>query len=335
MKQQVSIVELFNLSKAALMAVGTPEPAAVSVARSIGSAERDGSASHGIFRLPGYVASIKSGKVDPTADPEISVLSAGTICCDAKRGLAPYALERAIPRLIEATNANGIAALVLRNSAHFSALWQEVEALSDAGLVGLACTTYLPAVAPFGARQKLFGTNPLAFAWPRPGAPPLVFDMATAARALGDVQLAAQRGETLPAGIGQDKFGVPTTNPDEILAGSLLPFGGYKGAAISLMIELLAGALLGQRTSLGTASADNADGGPPPRGELVIGINPEVFSSGSGWQEEAEKLLATLEALPGVRLPGARRHARRAETEHVLVDERLLEKVRQLAAVSA
>lgn len=332
MKQKVSLSEIFEITRSSLIAAGASVAAASSVARSIMNAERDGSASHGLFRLPGYIASIRSGKVDGSAEPEIFTLSAGVICCDAKAGLAPYALDCALPRLVAATRGNGIAALVMRNSAHFSSLWQEVEVLSDAGLVGIACTTYLPAVAPFGARERLFGTNPLAFAWPRPDAPPLVFDMATAARALGDVQLAAQHGETLPAGVGQDKSGVPTTDPNEVLAGSLLPFGGYKGAAISLMIELLAGALLGQKSSISTAEVDNSDGGPPPRGELIIGIDPAVLSSGAGWQEEAEKLLTRLEDQPGLRLPGARRHARRASAEHVLVDSRLMEKVRRYAA---
>lgn len=314
------------------MAAGASAQAAIAVAKSIHSAERDGSVSHGIFRLPGYIASLKSGKVNGTVEPEIEQIAAGVVVCDAKNGLAPYALACALPRLVTATRAVGIAALAIRNAAHFSSLWQEVEAIAEAGLVGIACTTYLPVVAPFGSKERLFGTNPLAFAWPRPGASPLVFDMATAARALGDIQLAAQHGETLPPGVGQDKFGQPTDDPKEVLAGSVLPFGGYKGAAISLMIELLAGALLGQMSSLSTAEVDNGDGGPPPRGEFILAIDPDRLSSGL-WQAESEKLLSRLKDQPGLRLPGERRHAARARTQAVPVDAGLMEKVRQLAAL--
>jgi delta1-piperideine-2-carboxylate reductase len=332
MKQQISLSELHAITRAALIAAGASEAAAKSVANSITNAERDGSVSHGFFRLPGYIASLESGKVNGFSEPEISAMSAGVICCDAKGGLAPYALDCALPLLIKATKASGIAALVVRNSAHFSSLWQEVEVLSDAGLVGIACTTYLPAVAPFGAKEKLFGTNPLAFAWPRPDAPPLVFDMATAAKALGDVQLAAQHGETLAPGIGQDKFGMPSVDPQEVLEGSLLPFGGYKGAALSLMIELLAGALLGQKSSISTAEGDNGDGGPPPRGELIIGIDPDLFSGGI-WREEAEKLLMKLKSQQGLRLPGERRHARRMNAGKVSIDSELMAKMRQRAGL--
>ncbi|WP_420556155.1 Ldh family oxidoreductase [Roseovarius sp.] len=329
-KETISLIEIHELCVAALTNAGAHEAAALAVAGSIRDAERDGSFSHGIFRLPGFVASLRSGKVDGTAEPELSFPTPALILCDARRGMAPYALQRALPELVRATERMGIAALAMRNSAHFASLWPEVEALAEAGLAGIACTNYLPVVAPAGARERLLGTNPLAFAWPRPNAAPLVFDMATAARALGDVQMAAREGASLPEGIGIDRDGKDTTDPAAILSGALIPFGGYKGSAISLMVELLSGSLIGQMSSLGNAEADNNDGGPPPRGELIIGLNPDLLSGGC-WRAEAETFLKRLEAQPDLRLPGQRRHARRGHVTTTVVEADLIETVRALA----
>ena len=113
-----------------------------------------------------------------------------------------------------------------------------------------------------------------------PGNPPVVFDMATASKAMGEIQIAARDGETVPLGIGLDAAGKATTDPAEILKGVILPFGGYKGSAISMMVELLAGALVGSTSSFRTAEADIKDGGPPPRGELIIALSPGLISGG-------------------------------------------------------
>lgn len=118
-------------------------------------AEQNGSHSHGLFRLPGYVASLKTGKVDGKSEPEIRKLTPVVISCDAGTNMAPYALEKAIPEVVSAAKEFGIAVLGMQRSAHFAALWPEVEAIAKLGLVGLACTTYLPA----GGASALFGTN--------------------------------------------------------------------------------------------------------------------------------------------------------------------------------
>ena len=128
----------------------------------------------------------------------------------------------------------GIGALSLVGVHHFAALWPETEYLADHGLVGIACTAYMPAVAAAGSKEAIFGTNPLSFAWPRPGHDPVVYDMATASMAMGDVQIAARDGREVPLGTGLDENGQLTTDPAAIAKGVLLPFGGYKGSAIAL-----------------------------------------------------------------------------------------------------
>ena len=142
----------------------------------------------------------------------------------------------------------------------------------------------------------------------------MVFDMASAAMARGEVMIAAREGHGLPPGIGLDADGSPTTDPQAILDGGvLLPFGGYKGASIAIMVELLAAGLIGERFSFEAAEHDNKDGGPPRGGEFLLAIDPARLG-GDDWLEHSESFFAEMLAIDGVRLPGARRHANRGST---------------------
>ncbi len=188
----------------------------------------------------------------------------------------------------------------------------------------------MPAVAPAGAKKLLFGTNPISFSWPRPGKTPLVYDMATASKALGEVQIAARDGHDVPPGTGLDSDRNPPTDPRKIVDGGvLLPFGGYKGSAISLMIELLAAGMVGERFSYEAAEADNEDGGPPRGGEFLLAMAPDVIA-GSGWQEHAEDFFARLTALSGVRLPGQPRHTNRSSNAPREINAELVDTIRHL-----
>ena len=133
--------------------------------------------------------------------------------------------------------------------------------------------------------------------------------------ARGEVMLAAREGRVLPPGVGVDASGAPTTDPAEVLKGAILPFGGHKGSGIALMVELLAGALIGQGFSVETAAADNRDGGPPRGGIFLLALDPARFGDAEGWLDHAEGFLSRLAALDGVRLPGDRRAANRARSD--------------------
>lgn len=326
----MTVDEIHDLAKTCLVANGCDDANAEAVASTVSRAERDGSVSHGLFRIPGYVAALRSGKVNGKADPKAQAVTPAVIRLHGDNGFAPMALQRGVPVLAEAAKTIGIAALAISHTHHFAALWPETEALAEHGLVGLACTAYKPSVAPAGAKKALFGTNPISFAWPRPGKTPLVFDMATAAKAKGDVKLAARDGHDVPLGTGLDADGNPTTDPHKILAGGiLLPFGGYKGSAISMMVELLAAGMVGERFSYEAAEADNNDGGPPRGGEFLLAMNPDIIA-GPGWQEHSEEFFARLTALEGVRLPGQRRHTNRTSEAPREINAALVAKIRSL-----
>ncbi len=310
---RISLAEAERLALTALTKAGADAENARPTAAVMIAAERDACASHGLFRLEGYCAALTSGRANGRARPSVARLAPGVIRVDGDRGFAPIAFETGRPVLIEAARAQGIAALALTNTHHFAALWPEIEALLEADLVALAVTGATPMVAPAGGTRPFFGTNPMAFGFPRApeAGPPAVFDQASAAMARGDVAILARDGRAAPEGVGLDPEGRPTTDPNQVLAGAQLPFGGYKGAAIALMVELLAGGLIGEPFSFEAAAHDNGDGGPPYGGELILALDPARFGDPDGWRAHAERFYAALLAQEGVRLPGARRRGAR------------------------
>ena len=322
--------QIVSLATDCLLANGANEGNATAVARSIAKAERDGSSSHGFFRLPGYIASLKSGKVSGNAKPTVSTLTSSVVRIDGDNGYAPLALEIGIPELIAIASKTGVGIGALVNVYHFAALWPEVETIADSGMVGFACTAFKPSVAPAGASRPLFGTNPMAFAWPRKNNRPMVFDMATAAMARGEIQIAARDGHTLPQGVGLDASGNPTTDPKAILDGVMLPFGGYKGANLAIMIELLVAALIGENFSFEAEEKDNNDGGPPRGGEFLLAIDPRHLGADDS-STHAEAFFERYLSLSGTRMPGDRRYANRdIASDGINVSQTTIEKINNL-----
>jgi len=327
----LTLNEILDLAKKTLLANGCDDETATILAELIMKAERDGSLSHGLFRLPAYVSGLKSGKINGKGKPEIKKISPSVIKVLGNSCLAPVVLNKGIPELIKAAKENGVAILAINNSHHMAAMWPETEMIAEQGLVAFACTSYKPAVAPAGATKPLFGTNPISFAWPRPGKTPVVYDMATASMAMGEVQVAKREGHKVPLGTGLTKEGKETTDPGEIADGGvLLPFGGYKGSGIAMMVELLAGALVGDNFSYETAAKDNKDGGPPSGGEFILAISPDK-SSGDDWNKHSDEFFDKMKSMDGVRLPGERRHKNRLDKGPRNINEDLVKKIKSLS----
>ena len=327
----ISLDEIYDLAKKTLLFNGCDEENASILSDTIMRAERDGSLSHGLFRLPAYVVALKSGKVNGKAKPEVKKISPSVIKVLGNSAFAPMVLKVGLPELIKLAKETGVAVLAITNSHHMAAMWPETETIAESGLVGFACTSYKPMVAPAGARKALFGTNPISFAWPRPGKTPVVYDMATAAMAMGEVMVSARDGHKVPLGTGLNKDGKETTDPKEISKGGvLLPFGGYKGSAIAMMVELLAGALVGETFSYETAAKDNNDGGPPSGGEFILAISPENIA-GPDWGKHSDEFFKKMKSMDGVRLPGERRHKNRLDNGPRKINKELIEKIKKLS----
>ena len=309
----IPITAVEPLVRAVFLRVGCDDANASALARNIALAERDGSHSHGLFRLPGYLASLKSGKVRGHARPSVEQVTSAVIRVDGDCGYAPISHDVLEGPLLATVHSSGVALAAVVNTHHFSALWIEVERLAQFGLIAIACTSYKPAIPAAGGRRPVFGTNPLSFACPRPNGSPFVFDQASAMMARGDVMHAADAGIMLPDGVGLGPDGVPTNDPNLILKGCLLPFGGYKGAAIALMIELLAGPLIGEVLSVEAAVRDQVDGGPPRGGEFILVFDPFKIRRDHNFASHAEILFQEIASDVDARLPGEGRMKRRQE----------------------
>lgn len=311
---RLSLDEARALAETCLSRNGLDAENTRAVADRMIQAEGDLCHSHGLFRLPWYVGGVKSGRVNGKARPRVEKIAPGVIRVDGDNGYAPLGQKVAHEPLAKAARENGIAALSLVNMYHIAAMWPEVEALADEGLCALAMTASYPYVAPAGGIRALYGTNPIGFAWPRPDAPPLVFDQASSAMARGEIQIAARDGHKVPETAGIGPSGEATTDPNVVLAGAQLGFGGYKGASLAMMVELLAGPLLGEFLSVEAMEDDAGRGGPPKGGELMIAIDPARFGDPQGFLQHGEKLFREILAQDGTRLPGARRFENRART---------------------
>jgi len=327
----LTLEEIYNLAIKTLKFNGCDELNAEAVAETVTNAERDGSVSHGLFRIPGYIASLKSKKVKGNARPTNKFLTQNAIRVDGDYGFAPTAIKVGLPVLIETTEKHGVGVLTIANTHHFAALWHETESLAEKNLIGIACTAYKPSVAPAGAKKPLFGTNPISFAWPRKNNSPVVYDMATSTMAMGEVQVAARDGHKVPFGTGLNKDGEKTDNPADIANGGvLLTFGDYKGSAIAMMIELLAAGLVGDLFSFEAAKEDNNDGGPARGGEFIMALSPHLIA-GENWNEHSEKFFQEMKSLEGVRLPGERRHKNRLNTGSRSINKELVDKIISLS----
>jgi delta1-piperideine-2-carboxylate reductase len=292
---------------------GTSPAVAGILAANCAGCERDGSESHGVFRMPGYVASLRAGWVDGRAVPEVIDAGAAFVRVEARNGFAQPALAEARALLTEKARAGGAAVLAIHDSHHFSALWPDVEPFAEDGLVALSVVNSFAVSVPAGGHRPIFGTNPIAFAAPVAGAPPLVFDMATSAMAHGDVMIAAREGRALPPGVGVDHAGQPTTDAKAILeGGALVPFGGHKGSLIAMMVEILSAALTGGNFSTGFDWSTHPGACTPRTGQFLLLIDP-AFGSAPPLALRVADLTAAMREAGVPRLPGARRHARRAE----------------------
>ncbi len=322
--------KIYDLAYNVLKKHGCDEFNADLVATTVTHAERDGSVSHGLFRIPGYVSSLKSKKVNGVSRPSNKFLTQNAIKVEGDLGFAPVAIRVGLPELVKTTNKHGVGVLTITNTHHFAALWHETEFLAENNLIGIACTAYKPSVAPAGAKKPLFGTNPISFSWPRKNDTPVVFDMATSTMAMGEVQVAARDGHKVPFGTGLDKEGNKTDDPSLIANGGvLLTFGDYKGSAIAMMIELLAAGLVGDLFSFEAKEEDNNDGGPARGGEFIMALSPELIA-GENWNEHAEKFFLQMKSLDGVRLPGERRHRNRLDKGPRQINSQLIDKINSL-----
>lgn len=317
-----------DLIRRTLMRCRTGEANANSVAQALVAAELVGQSGHGLRRVPSYAEQALSGKVDGFATPAASHPRPGVMAVDAGMGFAYPALDLAVDWLAEAAPRQGIAAAGIARSHHCGVAGVTVERLAQSGLVALLFANTPAAMAPWGGRKALFGTNPIAFAAPRSGGQaPIVVDVSLSKVARGKIMAAEQKGAAIPEGWALDADGQPTTDPSAALAGTMIPMGDAKGTALALMVELLAAGLMGANFGYEASSFFAAEGPSPGVGQLILALDPDAFSAMA--RSRIDDLADAMAEQPGARVPGARRDDLRATAvaQGLQVDDDLLAQI--------
>lgn len=327
---RLSLQDAQDLASAALIRNGAAAPVAQSVAGALVRAEADGFKGHGLGRLPSYIAQLRAGKVNASANIRPSRPRPGALLVDADHGFAYPALDLAVSELPGMARAQGIACAAIARSHHCGAAGLFVEALARQGLIALLFANTPAAMAPWGGNRAVLGTNPIAFACPRSAQDPIVIDMALSKVARGNIAAAAKRGEVIPSDWAFDSNGQPTTDAKRALQGTMAPLGDAKGIALALMVELLAAGMTGSNYAAEASSFLDAEGAPPGTGQFLIAIDPLAFSPGA--PDRFAVLAQAIEGQEGARLPGARRLAMRAEAERrgIMVNGDLLNEIAAL-----
>jgi len=319
----VDRAELARLIECSLRRAGA-DPRAVRVLTGATiDAELAGNRAVGVGHLFDYLDGYRQGRIAIDARPEVTRVAPACIAVDAARGLAQVAFDEAAETLVEASRGMGVATLWIRDSFTCGELGYYVRRLAESGLIAVAGANSPALMSLGGSPRPVLGTNPLAYAIPRPGQPPVVIDQASSQTAYVNVREAARAGQPIPAGWAVDRHGAETTDASAALEGALVPFGGHRGGNVALLIEILA-TLSGAATSLDAAPFDH---GPtsPGIGVFVLCIDSATFTG------SAARLSDHLRALwddHGVRLPALEQIATPGDID---IDPDLLRRLRAAA----
>jgi len=275
--------------------------------------------SHGIVRLPTYIERMEKGVVNNK--PEMKFINnqfAAISTLNADNGMGQVAGYKAMKEAMSIAKVYGIGMVAVKNSNHFGVASYYSMMASKDNMVGLVMTNASPAIAPFGTKTPLLGTNPLSVAVPAKHKKPIVLDMSMSTVARGKIRMAALQNKEIPFDWGLDEEGNPTDDPYEALKGSLVPIGGVKGSGLSLIIDLLTGVLTG--TSLTGEVKNITDmSGPSKTSHVFIAVNISSFIDTDVYKNNVDSIVNNIKSLPP---KGNNEVFMAGEIEQNLMDER-------------
>jgi len=290
--------------------MGAPREVTAAATDVLVDADLRGIASHGIAVLPYYLDKWQQGQIVPDAQPELVSETATTRVFAGHRAIGHYTSRRAMDTAIEKARSAGLGSAVVRNSTHNGAISAYTIQAARAGLLGIAATACAPHVAPPGGQHGLHGTNPFSYALPRPDADPLVFDLSTG-HSSAKLKDKADADGRLPEGTALDALGNPTTDPDDLKDGWILPVAGHVGYGLALLVDGLTAALADSPIGREIPLVHETDG--PYHGSFFcLAIDPEAFGGTAAFSARMESLVSQIEEHPArdpadpVRWPGQR-----------------------------
>lgn len=255
-------------------------------------ADLRGIRSHGVIRTEHYVTRLKAGSLN--ADPTFSIneVRSGSAVLNADAGMGHVACCDAMDKAIDMAKESGIAMVGVENGSHCGALSYFVLRAVEKDMIGMAITQTDKCVAPYGGAKPFFGTNPIAYGFPTNRHEPVVLDMATSNTAFGNILHAKEQGKSIPNDWGLDGDGAPTTDPDKVEA--MIPFGGYKGYGLALVVDVLTGVLMGAKYGPHITAMYGDYDKPRDLASLMIAIDPSTFTSADAFKVQMDAMVDDL-----------------------------------------
>ncbi len=281
----------------AYVALGLSSVDADLLADSLVQADLWGHQSHGVMRTFWYGKRIQSGATKIAATQQLVVDGGAIAVIDGNDGVGQVTACRAMQEAIERSKRHGIGAVAVRNSGHFGTAMYFTRMAARKGCIGFLSSNASPAMAPWGGRRKLLGTNPWSIAAPAGRHPPMMLDIANTAVARGKLYLAQKRGEGIPEGWAIDSEGRPTIDAVAGIAGNILPMAGHKGYAIATMMDLLSGILSGSQFGSAIVGPYVAEGRSGV-GHLAMALDIDSFRPLEDFNTDVEKLIESIKNSP-------------------------------------
>ncbi len=314
--------DLSHYCASVFTAAGVAHERAHILAESMVHASLRGVESHGVSRTTIYLKRIAEGMINPNSELVIEQKSSSSALIDARNTIGQYASLEASELAAELASLHGIGCVGVRRSNHFGAASFYTIPLARRGFIAIAMSNAPTSMALWGAAKPYTGTNPLSYSVPAGKYEPVTLDMATSIVARGKIRRAWKQGETIPEGWAIDSDGNPTVDPEKALEGFVLPFGGVKGSAIALFIEILAGVLTGAAFGPSLGSMYNDFTKEQGLGHFFLAIDPGKFFPSDGFSRRMETMLEEIRALPAS--PGNERIFLPGEKEGLAEKERSL-----------
>lgn len=319
-KINIASSELNQYIHAVLVANGVPSHHAKIVAHALVLADLRGVDTHGTNRIPSYIERIRQGVLDPQASPSLKQVTPAVALVDAHNGFGFVAAHIAMVSAIESAEKNGIGLAVVKHSNHFGMSAWLVQQAIDAGMMSLVFTNSSPALPVWGGKEKLMGVSPLACGAPAGKERAFILDMAPSVAARGKIYKALRRNEKIPKGWALDAAGRETVEPAEALKGTMLPMGGPKGSALSIMMDVFSGVLSGSAYA-GHVTNPYDPSRPADVGHFLMCIKPDLFMSTEDFKSRMDYLYSRV--IGSQRMAGVDRIYFPGELEQVTHEQRL------------
>ncbi len=263
------------------------------------NAELVNAKAHGISRLKMYCDRIKKKVINPKPKIKIKKISPSISQINANNSIGFVAADIGIKQAIKNAKKTGIGLVGIKNSGHYGLSSYYAEQAVEKNLIVFCFTNAPPAIAPHGAKKKLFGTNPICFGTPTSSKIPFILDTSVSVINRGKIRVAAKTGKKIPPGVALDKFGRPTTDAKKALAGVQLPIAGFRGSGLAWMVDILSGVLTGGNHGGKVKDPFDDFSGPQNIGHLFIVLKPNLFVG--NYNQRIKENIKRIKKLPKVK----------------------------------